>query len=125
MDKRMPDVRKVKFKDHTALVTQLLSKSVDAAILGGGVADTYAGKSPVRIAVTREAPQGTAFPMRKDGDPKLLKDIDTQINAMIDDGTYVKLYKKYFQDPVSADLIKERPKLAKQVENTSLAPSEK
>jgi polar amino acid transport system substrate-binding protein len=63
--------------------------------------------------------------MRKDGDPKLLKDIDTQINAMIDDGTYIKLYKKYFQDPVSADLIKERPGLAKQVKNTRLAPSEK
>ncbi|MGR3931716.1 substrate-binding periplasmic protein [Streptomyces sp. BRA346] len=125
MDQRMPDVRKVNFKDHTALVTQLLSKSVDAAILGGGVADTYAAKSPVRIAVTREAPQGTAFPIRKNGDPKLRKDIDAQIDAMIDDGTYLKLYKKYFQDPVSADLIKERPGLAKQVENTSLAPSEK
>lgn len=60
--------------------------------------------------------------MRKDGDPKLLRDIDAQINAMIDDGTYIKLYRKYFHDPIAIDLIKERPNLAKQVENTDLAP---
>ncbi|GAA4555239.1 hypothetical protein [Streptomyces collinus] len=42
---------------------------------------------------------------------------------MIDDGTYIKLYRKYFRDPIAADLIVERPKLAKQVMNTDLAPS--
>ncbi|MFI9753929.1 hypothetical protein [Streptomyces collinus] len=65
--------------------------------------------------------------MRKDGDPEPLADIDDQIDdqidAMIDDGTCIKLYRKYFRDPIAADLIVERPKLAKQVMNTDLAPS--
>ncbi|MPY62092.1 amino acid ABC transporter substrate-binding protein [Streptomyces spongiae] len=112
----------VKFKDQTALITQLLSGGIDAAVLGGASADAYVAKEPVRIAVKLESLQGSAFPMRKDADPRLLKDIDAQIDAMIDDGTYVKLYKKYFHDPVAADLIKERPNLAKQVMNTDLAP---
>ncbi|MFC9684191.1 substrate-binding periplasmic protein [Streptomyces sp. NPDC056948] len=115
----------VKFKDQTALITQLLSGGIEAAVLGGASADAYAAKEPVRIAVKLESLQGSAFPMRKDGDPELLKDIDDQIDAMIDDGTYIKLYKKYFRDPIAADLVKERPKLTKQIMNTDLAPSER
>ncbi|WP_405615217.1 substrate-binding periplasmic protein [Streptomyces sp. NBC_00076] len=118
----MGRVELVKFKDQTALMTQLLSGGIEAAVLGGASADAYVAKEQVRIAVKLESLQGSAFPMRKDGDPKLLRDIDAQINAMIDDGTYIKLYRKYFHDPIAIDLIKERPNLAKQVENTDLAP---
>ncbi|MEV0495059.1 substrate-binding periplasmic protein [Streptomyces atratus] len=121
---KMPKAKLVKFKDQTALISQLLSGGVEAIVLGGADADEYVEKQPVRIAVEQDSLQGSAFPLRKDGDPKLLKDIDAQIDAMIDDGTYVKLYKKYFQDPIAADLIKERPNLAKQVEGTDLAPAE-
>ncbi|MFD5948442.1 substrate-binding periplasmic protein [Streptomyces collinus] len=119
----MGGAKLVKFKDQTALITQLLSGGVEAAVLGGASADAYVAKEPVRIAVKLESLQGSAFPMRKDGDPELLADIDDQIDAMIDDGTYIKLYRKYFRDPIAADLIVERPKLAKQVMNTDLAPS--
>ncbi|MET9759406.1 transporter substrate-binding domain-containing protein [Streptomyces sp. NPDC006372] len=113
----------VKFKDQTALITQLLSGGIEAAVLGGASADAYVAKEPVRIAVKLESLQGSAFPMRKNGDPELLKDIDHQIDQMIDDGTYIRLYKKYFHDPIAADLIKERPKLAEQVmEHPDLAP---
>jgi polar amino acid transport system substrate-binding protein len=122
--KRMPDAHMVKFKDQTALISQLRTGGTEAAVLGGASADEYVAKEPVRIAVKKQSLQGAAFPMRKDGDPKLVKDLDAQIDAMIDDGTYIKLYKKYFQDTIAADLIKERPRLAKQVENTSLAPSQ-
>ncbi|GAA4305078.1 ABC transporter substrate-binding protein [Streptomyces venetus] len=114
----------VKFKDQTALITQLLSGGVEAAVLGGASADAYVAKEPVRIAVKLASLQGSAFPMRKNGDPRLLKDIDHQIDEMIDDGTYIRLYKKYFHDPIASDLIKERPKLAEQVMNhPDLAPS--
>ena len=49
---------------------------------GAGAHRRESGESP-----------GSAFPMGKDGDPKLLKDIDDQIDAMIEDGTYIKLYR--------------------------------
>ncbi|WP_030669352.1 substrate-binding periplasmic protein [Streptomyces cellulosae] len=122
LTKRMPDAKPVKFKDQTALISQLLSGGVEAIVVGGADADEYVKKQPVRIAVEQDSLQGSAFPLRKNGDPELLKDIDAQIDAMIDDGTYIKLYRKYFQDPVAADLIKERPRLAEQVEGTDLAP---
>jgi polar amino acid transport system substrate-binding protein len=122
--KKMPKAKLVKFKDQTAMISQLLSGGVEAIVLGGADADEYVKKQPVRIAVEQDSLQGSAFPLRKDGDPKLLKDLDAQIDAMIDDGTYVKLYRKYFQDPIAANLIKERPNLAKQVKGTDLAPAE-
>ncbi|WP_405876345.1 substrate-binding periplasmic protein [Streptomyces sp. NBC_00005] len=123
--KLMPKARTVKFKDQTGLIGQLRSGGVEAVLLSSASADEYLTKQPIRVAVKVDNLQGTAFPIRKKGDPKLRKDIDAQINAMIDDGTYLTLYKKYFHDPISADLIKVRPGLAKQVKNTSLAPSEK
>ncbi|WNZ09983.1 hypothetical protein [Streptomyces sp. 11x1] len=45
------------------------------------------------------------------------------LDAMIDDGTYVKLYRKYFHDPIAADLITVRPKLASQIADTDLEPT--
>ncbi|NGO07983.1 amino acid ABC transporter substrate-binding protein [Streptomyces sp. HC44] len=125
VNREMPGARLVKFKDQTALITQLLSGGVEAIVLGGADADEYAKKQPIRIAVEVDSLQGSAFPLRKDGDPKLLKDLDTQIDAMIDDGTYIKLYKKYFHDPIATDLIKERPNLASQVVNTDLEPTQR
>ncbi|WP_052310317.1 substrate-binding periplasmic protein [Streptomyces viridochromogenes] len=122
--REMKRVKLVKFKDQTALITQLLSGGIEAAVLGGASADAYVAKEPLRIAVKLESLQGSAFPMRKDGDPELLKDIDEQIDEMIDDGTYIKLYRKYFHDPIAADLVKERPKLTKQImKNPDLDPS--
>jgi polar amino acid transport system substrate-binding protein len=120
--KRMPDARMVKFKDQTSLIGQLLSDGVSGIVLGGADADEYVSRHPVKIAVERDSLQGSAFPLRKNGDPKLLRDLDRQIDAMIEDGTYLKLYKKYFQDPVAANLLKERPKLADKVKGTALAP---
>lgn len=121
--REMSGAKLVRFKDQTALISQLLSGGVEAVVLGGADADEYAKKQPIRIAVELDSLQGSAFPLRKDGDPKLREDIDAQIDAMIDDGTYIRLYKKYFHDPIARDLIRERPKLARQVMNTDLAPA--
>ncbi|MFD5735711.1 substrate-binding periplasmic protein [Streptomyces sioyaensis] len=120
--KKMPKAKAVQFKDQTALISQLLSGGIDAMVLGGADAEVYVAKQPVRIAVSADSTQGTGFPLRKNGDPKFLSDIDAQINEMIDDGTYVKLYRKYFNEPVAASLLKERPNLKQQVAGTDLAP---
>ncbi|GAA2400428.1 transporter substrate-binding domain-containing protein [Streptomyces coeruleofuscus] len=124
INREMSGADLVKFKDQTALIAQLLSGGVEAVVLGGADADEYVKKQPIRIAVEFDSLQGSAFPLPKDGDPELLKDIDAQIDAMIEDGTYIKLYKKYFHDPIARDLIMERPKLAQQlIEHPDLAPT--
>jgi polar amino acid transport system substrate-binding protein len=120
---QMPKAEMVKFKDQTAMVGQLLSGGVIGMVLGGADAEEYVERQPMRIAVEQDSTQGSAFPLRKDGDPKLLKDLDAQIDAMIDDGTYLTLYRKYFKHPVAADLLKERPKLSEKVKGTDLAPT--
>lgn len=119
---RMPSTEMVKFKDQTAMVGQLLSGGITGMVLGGADAQEYVERQPVRIAFEQDSTQGSAFPLRKDGDPKLLADLDEQIDAMIDDGTYLTLYRKYFTHPVAADLLKERPNLAEKVAGTDLAP---
>ncbi|MFI7293394.1 substrate-binding periplasmic protein [Streptomyces sp. NPDC050121] len=124
VNREMPRAELVKFKDQTALITQLLSGGVEGVVLGGADADEYAQKQPVRIAVELDSLQGSAFPLRKDGDPKLLKDIDAAIDAMIEDGTYVRLYKKYFHDPIAKDMLRERPKLVWQInKHPDLSPT--
>jgi polar amino acid transport system substrate-binding protein len=42
---------------------------------------------------------------------------------MIDDGTYLKLYRKYFDDPIATALIKAHQSLARQVRRTDPAPT--
>lgn len=41
---------------------------------------------------------------------------------MINDGTYLKLYRKYFKPPIGAYLLAERPKLTDKIRGTGLAP---
>ncbi|MBP2324976.1 polar amino acid transport system substrate-binding protein [Kibdelosporangium banguiense] len=123
VDERMAGTEKVKFKDQTAMIGQLLSKGVDAIVLGGADAEEYVARQPVRIAAQQDSTQGSAFPLRKGGDPKLHAALDNQIDAMIDDGTYVRLYRKYFKAPIAADLLKERPRLADKIRGTDLAPT--
>ena len=113
----------VKFKDQTGLLSQVLSKGIDAMVLGASSTDEYAAKYPLRIALQRDLSQGSAFPFRKNGDPRLLADIDAQIDKMIEDGTYLKLYRTYFKRPIAAPLIKEKPGLAHQVAGTDMAPA--
>ncbi|WP_215447737.1 ABC transporter substrate-binding protein [Streptomyces sp. ATCC 21386] len=123
VNREMGRAELVKFKDQTALITQLLSGGIDAVVLGGADADEYAEQHPVRVAVELDSLQGSAFPLRKNGEPKLVEDLDSQIDAMIDDGTYVKLYRKYFHDPIAADLLTVRPKLASRIAGTDLEPT--
>jgi polar amino acid transport system substrate-binding protein len=121
---RMPKAKPVKYQDQAAMIAQLLSGGVDGMVVGGADAEEYVAKQPVRIAVSEGSLQGTAYPLRKDGDPAFLNDLDAQIDKMIEDGTWVKLYKKYFHHPVAADLLRERPELAHQVAGTDLEPTD-
>lgn len=67
-------------------------------------------------------PPGRA-PSGSPGVPQLVEDLDTQIDAMIEDGTYVRLYRKHFHDPIAADLLTVRRKPASQIASTDLEPT--
>ncbi|MEU4157963.1 ABC transporter substrate-binding protein [Actinoplanes sp. NPDC026670] len=108
----VPGAVVVKFKDQPAAVGQLLSGGIDAFVVGGPDAQAYlAREKTLRIAARADSTQGTSFPVRK-GRTALVEALDEQIDDMIADGVYLRLYDKWFTEPVSPKLVEIRPGLA-------------
>lgn len=102
--------------DSTA-VNQLLSGNVDAACLGSThvpkVLQEHPGK--LRIAVTSPQDQPGAMAVNKKL-PKFLTAYNKQLTALANDGTFLKLYKKYFPHlPYPKQMYKYWPAIEKQV----------
>jgi polar amino acid transport system substrate-binding protein len=109
---KIPGAVVVKFKDQPSAVGQLLSGGVDAFVVGGPDAQQYlAREKTLKIAARADSTQGTSFPVRK-GKTALVNALDQQIDDMIADGTYQRLYGKWFTEPVSPRLQEFRPGLA-------------
>jgi ABC-type amino acid transport substrate-binding protein len=109
---RLPGAIVVLFPDSPSAIAQLLSKGIDGFVVGGADAETYTEHEPtLKIAVTADSTQGTAFPIKK-GNAALLTAVDTKIDEMIVDGTFLKLYQKWFKRPLSPRMLEFRPSLA-------------
>jgi len=110
---KLPGTTITKFKDQPAAIGQLLSGGIDGFVVGGVDAEEYVAKQPtLKIAVEADTTQGTSFPIKK-GNQALVDAFDTKIDEMIADGTYLRLYGKWFKHPPSAKLVEFRPGLAK------------
>jgi polar amino acid transport system substrate-binding protein len=112
----------IRFKDQPSAVGQLLTGGVDGFLVGGPDAEEYVKKEKgkLKVAVEAESLQGTSLPVRKDN-TALVTALDSTIDEMITDGTYLRLYTKYFSRPVAPQMIAERPALAKVVDQSSPA----
>jgi polar amino acid transport system substrate-binding protein len=120
---KIPGAVVVKFKDQPSAVGQLLSGGVDAFVVGGPDAQAYlAREKSLKIAARADSTQGTSFPVRK-GKTALVNALDQQIDDMIADGTYLKLYGKWFTEPVSPRLQEIRPGLAKAATSPAASPA--
>ena len=103
------------FAGETAAVTQLLSGDLDAFVVGGPDAERYVKQYP-GLAISYSAPvdHPTAMAVPKP-DTALLKAIDTQLAAMVADGTFLKIYRTWFTEPPQPQLLAVWPALATQV----------
>jgi polar amino acid transport system substrate-binding protein len=118
---KMPKALPVKFQDPHAGIAQLLAGTIDGFVVGGADAEEYlAQEKTLKIAVSEESTQGTAFPVKK-GNTALVNALDTKIDEMIADGTFIKLYQKWFTRPLSHRVVEFRPGLA--AATGSAAPS--
>lgn len=109
---RIPGAVVAQFKDQPSAIAQLLSGGIDAFVVGGADAEEYVEREKaLKIAAEGESLQGTAFPVRK-GSVALVRALDTKIDEMIADGTYMRLYQKWFRHPVSPKMAGIRPGLA-------------
>lgn len=119
----LPGAVVVKFKDQPSAVGQLLSGGIDGFVVGGPDAEEYlAREKSLKIAARADSTQGTAFPVRK-GNTALVNALDKQIDDMIADGTYLRLYGKWFRQPVSAKLQEIRPGLAQALGSPAPSPA--
>jgi polar amino acid transport system substrate-binding protein len=106
-----PSAKLKEFPSQPAALAALLGGQADAFFLGGPDTIRYLKQNPsLRLAADIQTGTANAFPTPK-GDTKLLKAMNTQLNAIFADGTYAKLYQKWFTEPIPSQLLAAHPEL--------------
>lgn len=111
---KMPGARAVRFPTDNAAVGQLLNGNLDAFVLGGpGAAEFTKQYATLRVAASAPVDHPTSMAVRKNH-AAFLAAVDRQVAAMVTDGTYARLYKRYFATPPTPQLVSAWPALAGQ-----------
>jgi polar amino acid transport system substrate-binding protein len=111
---KMPGAKSVAFPDANAAISQLLNGSIDAFVVGGPDAEHFLKQySALRLAASAPVDHPTSMAVAKDHGA-LLTAIDEQIGAMVADGTYARLYRKYFTTAPLPQLVSAWPALSQQ-----------
>jgi polar amino acid transport system substrate-binding protein len=111
---KMPGALAVSFPAANAAVSQLLNGNLDAFVVGGPDAEHFMTQyAQLRLAASAPVDHPTSMAIPKDHGA-LLKALDDQIGAMVSDGTYTRLYKKYFTTTPLPQLVAAWPALAGQ-----------
>lgn len=111
---KMPGAAPIGFPNANAAVSQLLNGSVDAFVVGGPDAEHFLKQYPsLRLATSAPVDHPTSMAVPKDHSA-LLTALDKQIGAMVADGTYARLYRKYFTTAPLPQLVAAWPELGAQ-----------
>ncbi|GAA2144118.1 hypothetical protein GCM10009727_43620 [Actinomadura napierensis] len=112
---KMPGAKQVQFQNQNSAVSQLLSGNLDAFVVGGPDADAYLKKyGTLKPAVSAPVDHATAMAVQKKN-TKFQQAFDGQLGAMVQDGTFLKIYKKWFVEAPRPELVKIWPALGAQV----------
>ena len=99
------------FPSQSSALAALLGGQVDAFFLGGPDTIKYLRQNPsLALAGTIETDKANAFPVPKQN-TKLVAAMNRELNAMFADGTYTRIYKKWFTQPIPPALIASHPSL--------------
>lgn len=111
---RIPKAEPVRFQTANAAVSQLLNGSIDAFLVGGPDATEFVKQYPgLRQAAAAPIDHPTSMAVPKNH-TAFLKALDQKIAGMVADGTYAKLYRKYFTTRPEAELVAAWPALKSQ-----------
>jgi polar amino acid transport system substrate-binding protein len=111
---RIPKADPVRFQTSNAAVSQLLNGNIDAFLVGGPDATEYVKQYlGLRQAVSAPVDHPTSMAVPKNH-PAFLKALDQQFAAMVADGSYAKLYRKYFSTSPEPELLVAWPALKSQ-----------
>jgi polar amino acid transport system substrate-binding protein len=111
---KMPGAIATKFQSSSTGITQLLNSNIDAFVLGGPDAQEYLKQyAKLRVAVSAPVDHPTAMALPKK-DTALQAAMDQQIGAIVRDGTFATMYRKYFVTAPAPELIDSWPALKAQ-----------
>ncbi|QRP50138.1 ABC transporter substrate-binding protein [Amycolatopsis sp. FDAARGOS 1241] len=95
--KALPQANVVSVQTNATGIDQLLNGNLDGFVVSSVQAITVFAQHPgrLKVGVSVQNPIPEAMAVRK-GLEKFLTDYDKQLAAVVDDGTFLKLYHKYF-----------------------------
>ena len=116
---KMPGAAAVRFQAENAAISQLLNGNIDAFVVGGPDAVRFMKQyADLRLAASAPVDHPTSMAVPKKH-AALLAALDRQIAAMVGDGSYARLYRKYFTTPPAPKLLEAWPALAAQFPGAS------
>jgi polar amino acid transport system substrate-binding protein len=115
VDEKMTGAQKVKFSNQNAAVSQLLSGNLDAFVVGGPDAEAYLKQyAKLKIAISAPVDHPTSMAAQKKN-TKFVQAVDAQLAAMVGDGTFLRIYKKWFSEAPADGLVSTWPALKSQL----------
>ncbi|MFI5615468.1 substrate-binding periplasmic protein [Amycolatopsis sp. NPDC051903] len=116
--KALPQAHVVSVQTNATGIDQLLNGNLDGFVVSSVQAITVFAQHPgrLKVGVSVQNPIPEAMAVRK-GLDKFLTDYDKQLAAAVDDGTFLKLYRKYFPgQEYPSSLFRYWPSLQAQVQ---------
>lgn len=109
--KKIKGAQAVKFESQDAAVSALNSGTIDAFLVGGPDAEEYLKQfKDLKIAASQPVDHETTVAFQK-GNQALVDAFNTQLGAMIKDGTFSKTYNEYFTEKMQPQLLEIWPEL--------------
>ncbi|MCQ2009615.1 basic amino acid ABC transporter substrate-binding protein [Sporolactobacillus sp. STSJ-5] len=105
--KNNPKVKK--FKTINLAIMEMLNKGADAVVADNTVIEQYARNNPsknLKVVEDKDAFEPEFYGIMYPKDSKLKPVFDKAINKLYSDGTYVKIYKKWFKVSPDLDTLK-------------------
>jgi len=100
------------FQQQPAMINALLANQVDAVFLGSYDGSTYLARYPeLSVGLIAGSDVYNAFPVAKTR-PEFLAALNKVMNELFDDGTWLKIYKKWYATiAVPRQLLEQHPRL--------------
>jgi polar amino acid transport system substrate-binding protein len=112
--KSYTNVNASSFANEPNMLAALRGGQIDGFVVGGTTAEPLLNQNgDVMEAQQIPSTSRTGFPVRK-GNEAMLNAINTELNAMINEGLFIKLYRKWFTSPPSPKILELYPILATQ-----------
>lgn len=109
-----PQIQLKTYSDWAGTINAVLAGQVDAVLTGSSEIPQYLKQHPsLTLSCNVPVPTPNGFPVPKQ-DTKLLQEMNTALNQIYMDGTYAKLYHKWYPGvPIASQTLSQHPGMPK------------